>query len=325
MTPLISVIVPVYKVEKYLHRCVDSLINQTYPNCEIVLVDDGSPDNCPQICDDYASKNQNIKVVHKLNGGLSDARNVGVAESSGEYIAFVDSDDYVTENYVEYLYTLLEKNGADISIGGRYVIDEDGKVGTTSILNTPKQDICLNAYDAVKELCYGRLFGVCAWAKLYRRSLIESCKFPFGRLYEDLAIMPRLIGQSKLTIVGTEKIYFYQINDSSIMHHTVTDREYEDGLYACNQLMNYIDSNYPDLHRVAGCKFVRKQLDFMPVIARDKDYKYADKIAKFTRPYIRDIISDKDISFVFKVAALITSCGGVISIYSWRLLNMRRK
>ena len=113
--PLISVVIPIYKVEKYLCECVDSVINQTYTNLEIILVDDGSPDNCPAICDDYASKDSRIKVIHKENGGQSSARNAGIKIAKGEYISFIDSDDYVSPVYIEQLYSTLKRSGAGLS------------------------------------------------------------------------------------------------------------------------------------------------------------------------------------------------------------------
>ena len=115
--PLVSIIVPIYKVEPYLRRCLDSIVNQSYTNLEIILVDDGSPDNCPQICDEYASKDNRIKVIHKKNGGLSDARNAGLDICKGEYISFVDSDDWVDEKYIETLLDLAIKENVDIAIG----------------------------------------------------------------------------------------------------------------------------------------------------------------------------------------------------------------
>ena len=120
--PLISIIVPVYNVEEYLDKCVESIVNQTYKNIEVILVDDGSPDNCPKMCDDWAKKDKRIKVIHKKNGGLSDARNKGIDESKGEYLSFVDSDDYITDNYVELLYNIISKEHADISMAKQYVV-----------------------------------------------------------------------------------------------------------------------------------------------------------------------------------------------------------
>ena len=119
--PLITIIIPVYKVEDYLDKCVESVVNQTYKNLEIILVDDGSPDNCPKMCDDWAKKDKRIKVIHKENGGLSDARNKGIDIAKGEFITFIDSDDYVENNYVEFLYNLVRENHAEISMGKQYV------------------------------------------------------------------------------------------------------------------------------------------------------------------------------------------------------------
>ena len=128
MKPLISVIVPIYKVEKYLAICVDSLLRQSYGNLEVILVDDGSPDECPAICDKYQNKDNRIKVIHKKNGGLSDARNVGLDIAQGEYVAFVDSDDFVDEDYIYKLYNALQQNGTSIAVCGIQIIDERNKV-----------------------------------------------------------------------------------------------------------------------------------------------------------------------------------------------------
>lgn len=125
---LISVIVPVYKVEKYLHRCVDSIINQTYKNLEIILVDDGSPDNCPKICDEYAQKDQRIKVIHKKNAGISEARNAGLEIAQGEFVAFVDSDDYIDSTMYEKMLLLAQKEKNDLVLCGFKKVSEDGKI-----------------------------------------------------------------------------------------------------------------------------------------------------------------------------------------------------
>ena len=114
MKDLITIVVPVYKVEQYLDKCVNSIINQTYKNLEIILVDDGSPDNCGKMCDEYAKNDNRIVVIHKENGGLSDARNAGIEIAKGKYISFIDSDDYVTEDYVEFLYALISNNNVEV-------------------------------------------------------------------------------------------------------------------------------------------------------------------------------------------------------------------
>ena len=127
MNPLISVIVPVYKAEKYLDKCVQSIVNQTYKNLEIILVDDGSPDNCPEMCDEWAKKDSRIKVIHKENGGVSSARNAGLDNSFGDYIGFVDSDDFIENDFYECLYDNLVENGADISFCTFKTLDEKNR------------------------------------------------------------------------------------------------------------------------------------------------------------------------------------------------------
>ena len=122
MEDLISVVVPIYNVENYIKKCVDSILSQTYKNLEIILVDDGSPDNCPQICDEYAQKDNRIKVIHKENGGLSDARNAGIDISKGKFITFIDSDDYIEKDYVEVLYNSIKENASDMAIGSHKAI-----------------------------------------------------------------------------------------------------------------------------------------------------------------------------------------------------------
>ena len=127
MSPKISIIVPVYKVEPYIHKCIDSILNQTFKEFELILVDDGSPDNCGNICDEYAKKDNRVRVIHKENGGISSARNIGLDVSNGEYIGFVDSDDYIKLDMYERLYNSCKVNNADISIIGTIEVDENGK------------------------------------------------------------------------------------------------------------------------------------------------------------------------------------------------------
>lgn len=318
MQPLISVIVPVYKVEPYLEKCVDSLLNQTYQNCEIILVDDGSPDKCPKICDAYAEKDTRVHVIHKENGGLSDARNKGVAESKGEYITFVDSDDYVTEDYVEYLWKLIETYQADISVGGRYVVNMDGTMRQPSILKEMREDVVLNGHDAVKESCYGKILTVSACAKLYRRNIIESIQFPVGRVYEDLAVACSVVGQSKKTVIGTKKIYYYQMRNDSIIKSSITEKEWQDGNYACDMMRKYVEKNYSDLEGATIYRIVRKKLEYMPVIVAAKEKEKVNRISMEIRPYLWKIIWDRDAALIFKLATFATACGGSISMFMWQ-------
>lgn len=158
--PLITVIIPCYKVEQYLPKCINSVLTQTYTNLEIILVDDGSPDNCGNICDNYAQKDSRIKVIHKTNGGLSDARNKGIDIAHGEYITFIDSDDYVSNDYIEVLYNLLKENNAQMSICLPYCISEMNE--TIIRINNKNKKIIFNSEEALISMFYQKDFDTSA-------------------------------------------------------------------------------------------------------------------------------------------------------------------
>ena len=217
MANLISVIVPIYNVEKYLVRCIDSIISQTYKNIEIILVNDGSPDNCGSICDKYAQQDARIRVLHKKNGGLSDARNCGVEVASGEYITFIDSDDFIAPNYIEYLYNLLIENDADISCCCSIKTGNDSvKFGTD---NTTHSVQVLSG----EECCYA-LFGnlyltlVTAWGKLYKSKVVKKYPFPIGRKHEDEATTCKYYYDAKKVVVSNAQLYAYYQNPTGIMN-----------------------------------------------------------------------------------------------------------
>lgn len=215
MEPLISVIVPVYKVEAYLERCVESLLAQTYENLEIILVDDGSPDGCPAICDAYARREPGIRVIHQKNAGLSGARNAGIDAARGTCVAFVDSDDYVAKDFIRVLYELLEETGCMISqCRFAYVQGEPLK---------GKRDRDYHIYRGMSlmEQLYGpeedATCFVVAWNKLYRRELFETVRYPVGRIHEDEATTYRLFHEGR-KLVFTERVLYgyYTENTGSI-------------------------------------------------------------------------------------------------------------
>lgn len=218
--PLISVIVPVYNVEAYLKRCVDSIRCQTYSNIEIILVDDGSPDNCPQMCDDFASEDSRIKVVHKANGGLSDARNCGIDASSGEYITLIDSDDYVTEDMVEVLYNRITLDESDMVLCNYLCVGDNGDTSRYAWENEPAmEDELLSSNEAHKKLFgHKHWHYVIACCKLYKRFLFDDFRYPLGKLHEDLHTTHLLFEKcSKISCVKKPLYYYYQ-NESSITH-----------------------------------------------------------------------------------------------------------
>ena len=184
---LISVIVPVYKVEQYLPKCVESILAQTYTNLEILLVDDGSPDNCGAICEEYARKDPRIKVIHKENGGLSSARNAALDIARGEYIGFVDSDDWIQPEMYETLLSGIKKNDADMAYGGRY--DVDGNTGEKTIGLCPQKEECISGMEMLGRVFVWDHCDSAAWDKLYHRSLFEQIRYP-GPIRLPCAINP---------------------------------------------------------------------------------------------------------------------------------------
>ena len=192
--PLISVIVPVYNVEKYLKKCIQSIINQTYKNLEIILVDDGSSDNSGKICDEFAQKDNRIKVIHKTNGGLSDARNAGLDVMSGEWVSFVDSDDFVSPYYIENLHYLVNKYDVDMAITSfvRF-FNENTKLSSNKISN---QEVLIhNPDEAIKNMLYGKYYSVSACFKIYKKDLFYNNRFTKGKIYEDFELTPIITSQ----------------------------------------------------------------------------------------------------------------------------------
>jgi glycosyltransferase involved in cell wall biosynthesis len=209
--PLISVIVPVYNVEPYLRKCLDSIINQTYKNLEIILVDDGSPDNCGQICDEYAKKDDRIKVIHKENGGISSVRNAGLDVANGEYISFVDSDDYIAENMYDGLINIAEKERADIVTCAHYIVSSEG----TKTLQANNIDNF--TIDEIRYLVLMDKYPSCVWGKLYKAGLFKNLRFCIGIYSEDIFIMPTLFFNAKKATSTKKPYYYYNTNQGSIM------------------------------------------------------------------------------------------------------------
>ncbi len=210
--PLISVIVPVYKVEPYLRRCLDSIVNQTYQNLEIVLVDDGSPDNCGAICDEYAARDERIRVIHKENGGVSTARNAGLAAATGDWIGWVDSDDWIEPDMYEYLLKNAQAHGADIAVCSRYEVFPNRQIAwsweSTEVLDTA---------GALKRLLENRTMQNFLWDKLWKRELFEGLLFPEGWNFEDIAIMYVLFERAQRVVCLPERKYYYRQRQDSIV------------------------------------------------------------------------------------------------------------
>lgn len=250
---LISIIVPVYNVESYLKRCVDSLLSQTIHNYEILLIDDGSTDESGYICDIYSKKYSFVKTFHKENGGLSDARNYGIDRASGAYLTFVDSDDYVRNDYLEILYNLIIINKADISIGVWKEVYDDGSEKTI-YPNRKKIEITDDNNVMLEKMLYQKLFDTSACAKLYKKELFCKIKFPKGKLYEDLATIYKTFLLAKRISYTNEPIYYYYKRINSITNSCFKEKDL-DLLEISETLLNDIN-NYERKNNLNG--FLKK-------------------------------------------------------------------
>ncbi|MBQ3691504.1 MAG: glycosyltransferase [Bacteroidales bacterium] len=208
--PLVSVIVPIYKVENYLRECVDSIISQSYNNLEIILVDDGSPDNCPKICDEYAQKDSRIKVIHKPNGGLSDARNAGIEIAKGEYLSFVDSDDVIHPQMIEVLMKPLIEDKCLKMSACQFLEFDDSKEFEKNQELKPLETIDYQEY-------FTKKIWATAWGKVYERRLFENIKYPVGRYHEDEFTTYKVCYEAKIVVYTKSQMYFYRQREGSIM------------------------------------------------------------------------------------------------------------
>ena len=239
MKPLISIIVPVYNVETYLAKCVDSILAQTYTNLEIFLVNDGSSDCCGKLCDEYAKEDKRIKVIHKKNGGLSDARNVAIDVTTGEFITFIDSDDYVTDDYIMTLYSLIEKYECKVSIALYNTFVEGSK---PKVVDRVYREDCQTNIKAIEEMFYQEKYDTASWAKLYHSSLFATgIRYPKGIVYEDLATTYLLIFQSDKVAFCNRRIYNYLLRRDSIEGSSFSSKKMDSALKVCELMESHLD------------------------------------------------------------------------------------
>lgn len=269
MNDLISVIVPIYKVEEYLEHCVASITAQTHKKLEIILVDDGSPDNCGAMCDAWAEKDSRIRVIHKENGGLSDARNAGLEIASGDYIAFVDSDDWIEPELYERLLTVLQKENADICACNILSCYPDRREvwGCREYTAGDSQTFLAMLYSDTA-------FPVSAWNKLYRRKCWKGIRFPVGKLCEDAFTTYLLVDQAERIVQIPDALYCYRIRPGSIMTAPFhPQRMDEEEAWRCNY--RFVEKHYPRLRKRAFDFYLEKVDILLHTIPKDRRQEYA--------------------------------------------------
>lgn len=249
--PLISIIVPVYNVAEYLPECVNSIINQTYKNLEIILVDDGSTDACPDICDGYAKRDSRIRVIHKKNGGLSDARNAGLDICTGEWIGFVDSDDYIANDMYEKLYGSAVEAQADVSVC-QSIKNKNGKLLYSNYKRGT--EILYSKEDMINRMFCGGVQTIAVCLKLYRKHVFSDLRFPVGKTNEDAFVILSIIDKTAQMVIIPSALYYYRIRIGSITNVRHWNNNIWDTIYAYRQNISIIRNKYPSSLAVGICR-----------------------------------------------------------------------
>lgn len=246
----ISVIVPIYNVEKFLDKCISSIVTQTYKNLDILLIDDGSTDNSGNKCDEWAKKDSRIRVIHKENGGLSDARNAGIDVATGSFIAFIDSDDFIYPGYFDYLYNLISCSNADMAVCQVVGVDENDKkigIGGVAVNRTINGNVeCMRAF------LDSNAIDTTAWRKLYRTSLFKESgiRYPKGRYHEDVYTTYRIVALCECIVIGAKPLYAYRQRTGSIVKSSFSPK-HMDAIWGNLERQRFIEKHYPHLKELS--------------------------------------------------------------------------
>lgn len=303
MNPIVSVIVAVYNTEAYLTKCVESITGQTYKDLEIILVDDGSTDGSGAICDDLAGKDDRIVVIHKENGGLSSARNAALDVMKGQYIAFIDSDDYIDETYIEYLYGLIKDNDAQAAeCKYRHVFEDD----TKPLSFEGKFDkIVYSGEEAVIQMFYQKTITNFACCKMFGKELFEDIRFPVGTQYEDLGTVYKTFLKADKVAVGGKAVYNYFQRSGSIMHSNFSMKKM-DRIKVSSEIMHYMENRSKALQDAAECRmFVSAVQVLREIPLEDETYKpQFNEISELINRHKKNVFRNKNAKKINRLIAL---------------------
>ena len=300
---LISVIVPIYKVEKYLDRCIKSIINQTYKNLEIILVDDGSPDNCPKMCDNWAKRDKRIKVIHKENGGVSSARNVGLDNSTGEYIGFVDSDDYIDNTMYEKMLKLLKKENADMCFCDITVLELNGEINNCHFNTKPIQ----NKKEFLENIYKINCLNFAIWNKLIRKDLIDKIKFSEDiYIKEDVLFLFECINNLNKVSYIKENLYFYDMRETSALHKVNYQKEIT-SLNAISKMIEILKSNQINNYLEEQCNYICRFYKYKSRLGEEKIKVDLSKYEQQVKEYLNDNLLNKNIGLKNRIKVLMAT------------------
>lgn len=294
MNSLVSIIIPVFNVEKYISKCVDSVINQKYRNIEIIIIDDGSTDKSAEICKEYANEDNRIKIISQKNAGLSCARNVGIENSSGDYIMFVDGDDFISASMVMRLLEVSHVSGADyVCSESMNFMDGDDESAKIKINGYEQSGLIYEVYEkeeAIRNMFYQKPSITGAYLKIYKRELFDKIKFPEKRYYEDLATTYKFMQEAQRIVLLKEKHYAYRIRKDGIMNQKFNERKM-DCIWVSNMMeKDFLEASY-DMKKAVECAAFRvNRIVFVqtPLLSG-----YSNEIYMYIKKYRRTVLFDE--------------------------------
>lgn len=322
MNQLISIIVPVYNVFNYLHRCVESLLTQSYSCFEILLIDDGSTDGSAALCDELACIDQRIRVFHKLNGGLSDARNYGLAMSKGDLVTFVDSDDIVHRDYLRVMYEDLTQYDCDIAVTCIQSWRDFQQQPDLRSLKAGKAEE-LSKEEALESVLYDRV-SISSCGKLYKKHLFDNVSFPIGKHYEDVLTTIQVILKCSTIVIRNTAYYYYYMRENSISHESLTEKSF-DRFSLAEIATSLIQNEYGDFFDTATTRYqVVHALSVMRLHSED-DSAYLDRL-HYLETIVRSnrikILTDSKASLRDKAGVFASMMGRNVYLFSWKLYSM---
>lgn len=318
--PLITIIIPIYNVEQYLERCVDSIIGQTYRNLQIILVDDGSPDRCGVMCDEYARNDGRIRVIHKKNGGQADARNAALSQIGGNYVSFIDGDDWVSPYFIEHLYKAIVANDADMAAGYYEEVFEPGRSSGPSREVTGYE--ILDAEQYLKRMFYQMDADTYVTVKLFRAEVIRDIRFPVGKLYEDVPVAYETATRCNSVAIVTNRDYYYWQRPNGTQNQEFNERKM-DCITHFQDVLQSVEKDYPGLLTAARCRYLSAAFNILFQIHDNTHSEERIYLWNEIKKYRKGVILDSQARKKTRIASVLSYAGlpVVTAVYNrtqWR-------
>lgn len=305
----ISILVPVYNSDKYLKKCVESILNQTYENIELILVNDGSTDTSYELIEQFKIQDKRVKAVHIENNGVANARNIALDNATGDYFLYVDSDDWIEQDYIEELYNLIIQEKADICIGNcvHYIENTNSYIHKDFGIHEKR---IYNKCEAVEELMYHNFLRHSPWGKLYKKQIFDGMRFPTGYHYEDLALIYKLFFKAEKIIYTPMEKYIYMVREGSIVHRELSQADVKAILQYSEEIVEFLEKEVPQIIDSGKYLLLINSIKIIESVEKNETNKvYINKAMSNLKKYRKDVISNKKVSYKYKMLFIISYFG----------------